>query len=212
MKVSNWFKIALSCFGLLFILCSCIDQSSNKNEISETDHQTEEMMDTAEDSMDILQTANAIMYILDQQNYRALSTYISKDGIMFSPYTFLDSSVVLLSKVSFVNALDSGTVFMWGFSDGKGDSILMNLENYFNEYVYDADFANADTISINSFVGSGNSINNIAEKFPQDEFVEYHFLGSEEYSNMDWKSLILLFEKENGKYFLRGLIHNEWTI
>lgn len=209
-------KIQLFGFPILFFafLISCgepVDENKNIEESVEEEQAKVQKQTT--DSIVVLQMSEAIVKILESKDYKQLSQYISgEEGILFSPYTYIDSSNVVLSKDSFLTALDSGKFFMWGLADGKGDSIRMSIQKYFEEYVYDKNFIQSDTISFNQFVGSGNTINNIQEKIPNAKFVEYHFFGSEMYAGMDWKSLILVFDKINDQYFLRAIVHNEWTI
>lgn len=44
-------------------------------------------------------------------------------------------------------------------------------------------------------------------------YVEYHFPGFEKkYEGKDWKSLRLVFEKKNDRWYLVGIVHDQWTI
>ena len=78
--------------------------------------------------------------------------------------------------------------------------------------MYDYDFIKAEQIGINSVVRSGNSLENVKDVFPDAEFVEFHFPGSEEYGQIDWESLKLVFEDYNGKRKLIAIIHSQWTV
>ena len=43
-------------------------------------------------------------------------------------------------------------------------------------------------------------------------FIDYHFSGFDQKLNgMDWVSLRLVFEKQNGQYFIVAIIHDQWT-
>ncbi|RYE29217.1 MAG: hypothetical protein EOP48_32775 [Sphingobacteriales bacterium] len=66
---------------------------------------------------------------------------------------------------------------MWGEQDGSGDSILLSIPDYFKKYVYNADFINADRAAIDSFIGHGNSLNNLKTVYKNARFIEYHFPG-----------------------------------
>ena len=62
-------------------------------------------------------------------------------------------------------------------------------------------------------IGKGNTLNNIAQVYPNGEFVEFHFTGFDtQYEGMDWTSLRLVFEENNGTWFLIGIVHDQWTI
>jgi hypothetical protein len=84
---------------------------------------------------------------------------------------------------------------------------------YFDEFIYDQDFLAAEEVKANEVIGTGNTINNIAEVYPSAQFVEYHFPGFDpEMAGMDWVSLRLVFEWKDEQWWLVGIIHDEWTI
>ena len=59
----------------------------------------------------------------------------------------------------------------------------------------------------------GNSVNNLKEIYPNRHFIDYHFSGfDQKLKGMDWTSLRLVIEKQNGEYFLVAVIHDQWTI
>lgn len=205
------YNLLFSLFFLFLSICfiACGDRSTSSSEHAKT-RQSEVR---ATEDIGIEELASKIIQILDSGDLKALASYISPEkGLLFSPYAYLDSSAVLLSKDSFLTSLKSGKIYLWGYTDGEGKRIKLSIREYFKNYVYDAKYIEADTISYNGFVGTGNSINNIKKVFPEAEFVEYHFTGSEKYAGMDWKSLIMIFEREKDQLFLSAIVHNEWTI
>jgi formylglycine-generating enzyme required for sulfatase activity len=79
-------------------------------------------------------------------------------------------------------------------------------------WVNDADFARPHAVGYNDFVGQGNIINNIREVYPDALVVEYHFDGIEpQYGGLDWRSLRLVLEEQDGVWYLVGIVHSEWT-
>ena len=51
------------------------------------------------------------------------------------------------------------------------------------------------------------------EVYPLAATIEYHFSGFDaRFEGMDWRSVRLVLEQENGTWYLVGLIHDEWTI
>jgi hypothetical protein len=108
--------------------------------------------------------------------------------------------------------LDSEQVYTWGVYDGSGEPINLTFEAYYEEFVYSADFAEAEQVAVNERLGQGNTINNIQEFFPQSSFVEYYLPGSEEFGGMDWESLRLVFVEDGDTWLLVGIVHDEWTI
>ena len=89
----------------------------------------------------------------------------------------------------------------------------MTLNNYMRRFVYDVDFVKPEKRTVNDFIGTGNSLNNLDSVYRGCDFTESHFSGFEKkYAGMDWKSLRLVFKERNGKFFLVGIVHDEWTI
>lgn len=165
----------------------------------------------------LLKLTQNILISLKNKNYRAFSNYIHPvQGIRFSPYGHIDTiKHVKFSKASFLSQAnkDEQDMIIWGSFDGTGDPIRMTLNNYLQRFVYDVDFAKAENLKVNEFIGNGNSINNLLSVYKDCDFTESHFSGFEEkYAGMDWKSLRLVFKQRNGRYLLVGIVHDEWTI
>ena len=102
---------------------------------------------------------------------------------------------------------------MWGHYDGSGEPIELNFNDYYERFIYDADFANPQVIGNDVAVSYGNAIDNTKEIYPNSHFIELHFKGLDpKYEGMDWRSLKLVFEQEDGKWYLVAIVHGEWTI
>jgi hypothetical protein len=55
-------------------------------------------------------------------------------------------------------------------------------------------------------------VSNASEYFPGSVVVEYYFPGFDsKYAGMDWQSLRLVFQQENGQWYLVALVHSQWT-
>jgi hypothetical protein len=104
------------------------------------------------------------------------------------------------------------TLYVWGVYDGSGLPIKLRFAEYYDQFVYDQDFANAEQIGYNQIIRMGNTINNCFEFYPGAKVVEYHFSGfAPAFEGMDWKSLRLVFQDEGGLLYLVGVIHDGWT-
>lgn len=138
-----------------------------------------------------------------------------KQGVRFSPYSFVrtgpDGDRVFTAK-ELETAMALSRSFHWGTFDGSGKPIDLGFGPFWARFVYDRDFAGAPEVGYNKVIGRGNTLVNIAEAYPGSVFVEYHFPGSQKYGGMDWKSLRLVFTLHEGKWYLVGIIHDEWTI
>lgn len=156
-----------------------------------------------------------VLKSLESNDYAAFSTFISPSkGVVFSPYAYIElsSSKKLLPK-DFVEAIDRNWILTWGKYDGTGEPIKLRVKEYLTKFVYNADYLNAERTGINEFIGKGNTLNNLKEVFPNSEFIEYHFNGFDtKYKGMDWRSLRLVFEREEGNLQLIAVVHDQWTI
>jgi hypothetical protein len=165
----------------------------------------------------LLKTTQTILALLKNKNYLAFANYIHPvEGIRFSPYGFVDTvHDIKFSKQKFINQVREPLqdMLVWGAFDGTGDPIKMTLNNYMQRFVYDADFVKPEKRSVNEFIGSGNSLNNLELVYKKCDFTESHFSGfDKKYAGMDWRSLRLVFKVRDRKFMLVGIVHDEWTI
>ncbi|MBL7730521.1 MAG: hypothetical protein JNM88_05030 [Chitinophagaceae bacterium] len=171
--------------------------------------------DPARDSVLLAQTKE-ILTAFKKKNYDSLALFIHPAaGVRFSPYGFIDTvNDKLISAAMVKSWADKAkrTNILWGTEDPTDDPINLNIDQYVKRYVYDVDFVKADSVKVNAFIGSGNTINNLAEVYKGCNFVESHFPGFEKkYEGMDWRSLRLVFRLIDGKYYLVGVVHDEWS-
>jgi hypothetical protein len=133
-------------------------------------------------------------------------------GVRFSPYAYVHDSHLVFSPEKVKNLLADKTVYTWGVSDGSGLPINLTFKEYYDRYIYDQDFANADEVGYNERLGYGNMIDNSMEFYPESNIVEYHFPGFDsKLQGMDWRSLRLVFQQGDDNWYLVGIIHSEWT-
>jgi len=136
-----------------------------------------------------------------------------EQGVRFSPYTYVEESHQVFAADELAGLAGSVEIFLWGYFDGTGDPIQLTFDDYYERFIYSADFANPEQMAIDEELGYSSMINNIADFYPGSSFVEYHFSGFvEEYGGMDWVSLRLVFVEEDGSWFLIGIVHDQWTI
>lgn len=153
-----------------------------------------------------------IFTIFKSQDYSKLDTFIHPtEGVRFSPYATIESSDKKFTKETFQSLLNNkGKKIKWGIYDGSGDPILLAPNEYFKKFVYDANFLHPEKAGVNHIYKTGNSTNNLKSFYSGSDFTESHFSGGK--SEMDWKSVRLVFKESNGKYYLVGVVHDQWTI
>lgn len=134
-------------------------------------------------------------------------------GVRFSPYTYVEEEHLVFSAEELPDLVGLNETFTWGQFDGTGDPINMTFDEYYDRFIYSADFADPEAMAVNEELGWSSMINNIDEFYPGSSFVEYHFSGfDEQYGGLDWVSLRLVFIQEDGVWFLVGVVKDQWTI
>jgi len=135
-------------------------------------------------------------------------------GVLFSPYSHIElDKHRVFTKEQIKGLLESDEVYYWGEYDGSGEPIELTFKQYYEKFIYDHDFANAEKVAYNEILQSGNTIVNISDVYPNAKFIDYYFSGfNPGYDGMDWVSLRLVFEKYDGQWYLVCIAHGQWTI
>ena len=162
----------------------------------------------------VLPLAESTIQALKNRDMAALASLAHpQNGVRFSPYSYVLPEHLSFAPESLATLLDDPNTYTWGTFDGSGEPIQMTFKDYFERFVYSKDFASAGQVSLDQRLGRGNTIDNSHEYFPGSVVVEYYLPGENpEYGGLDWQSLRLVFQQVDGKWYLAGVIHDEWTI
>lgn len=162
---------------------------------------------------EIAASAVPIIMALKNQELNALASRVHPDkGLRFSPYTFVLDEHLVFSAADIPDLLSDTTVYHWGIFEGLGEPIELTFEDYFAEFIYDAEFAQPQIVGFDETVGMSSMINNIAQFYPGAVTIEYHFEGFDpQYEGYDWLSLRLVLEEYEGSWVLVGMVHDEWV-
>lgn len=157
-----------------------------------------------------------VLTIFKNKEYSKLDSFIHPmEGVRFSPYASVNPSTdKQFSPEEFqrlVTANKSKKV-NWGEYDGSGDPILLTPQEYFKKFVYDANFVHPEKYGVNNVIKTGNSVNNLKSVYKESDFTESNFSGTKNGGGLDWKSVRLVFKQLNGRYYLVGIVHDQWTI
>ena len=157
---------------------------------------------------------SAVTALRDKDGQTLAALVHPRQGLRFAPYASIDTAQhVVFTPDEVAHLATDTTTYMWGHADGTGDPIRTTFADYYDEFVYDQEFAEAQQGQPDERLGQGNTLNNIAEAFGLDaRFVEYYVPGTEEYGGLDWNSLRLVFAPYKGRWRLVGVVHDEWTI
>ncbi|MCH5716611.1 hypothetical protein [Niabella hibiscisoli] len=156
-----------------------------------------------------------VLTIFKDKQYAKLDSLIHpEEGVRFSPYATVSGEDRKFSREEFNTLVttNKNKKVNWGSFDGSGDPISLTAAEYFKKFVYDANFVAPEKYDINNFIETGNSINNLKSKYEGSDFTESHFPGSKKNGGIDWKSVRLVFKEIGGKYYLVGVVHDQWTI
>lgn len=158
--------------------------------------------------------AQVVLQKMDNSLWAQFAEYFHPTkGCTFSPYTDLNNQSIQMSSDEFKSALQSDSVYVWGNYDGSGESISLNCQQYLKTFVYSHPFLkDFDAIHLEDSLAFSNTLNTVADVFPEAEVIEYYWAGSDTYDGMDWQSLLLYAEKSNNRYYLVAIVHNQWTI
>ena len=203
MHISHFILISL----LLATSCSAsIEQKPGSHPTSKSVHQN-----------NLLFLADSVVSVIASKDWNSLSAFVLPEcGLRFSPYAYVDTSIDIVFTQDQIAAIDSDTLlYNWGSYDGSGNPILLTFNDYYNRFVFDKNYRDGQRGAVNQILHKGNTIINIFDAYSDRNvsFIEYHVPGSnEKYAGMDWGSLRLVFEDYKDRWYLIGIVHDQWTI
>lgn len=181
---------------------------------AQTTVQTSDPSQTIINREEIIKEANdEVLKALKDKDYKRFAEFIHPEkGVRFSMYAFVDPKEdKQFSKTDFEKYQPTKTIFTWGAHDGSGDPYRATINDYLGKWVFSKDFT-ASQFSLDKFQGGGNSLNNLEKIYPKLSFTENYIKGTEKNGEMDWETLRFVFEEFKGKYYLVGVINDQWTI
>ncbi len=209
-----------------------LDQALNEidrleDELEEKDNEIErlrEERDEAESAMeessaatnegepsDLQERSVQVVDALSNENFEQLADYVHpEDGVMFSPYSNLDDQAAHVMTAEEISQwAEDQSVYTWGVEDGSGQDIDLTPSEYYNQFLFIRDFSSPDEVNQNQFESRGQVSFNGHEVFPDAEFVEYFVESTDD--DLDWASLQLGFEEQNGEWYVVTIMIDRWT-
>lgn len=138
----------------------------------------------------------------------ALVNFIGDGGLLLSPDGFVSADDVVLGAG---DVATSGATQVWGVEAGSGDTIEMTVDDYFEWLRGSTALTSTEVTSYDGVVGSGTTINNIAEYFPGSSTVELHHRGTPYYGGLDWQSVRFVFDLTGDSPVLLAIVSDAWT-
>jgi hypothetical protein len=157
--------------------------------------------------------ADEVIMALKTRAMDKLAGYVDPNqGVRFSPYAHVQEGDRVYPAGSLAKAMNDTRKDLCGAYDGSGLPIELTFNDYYTKFVYDKDFAAAPQVGYNQSLSQGNILANSQEFYPGSIVVEYYFPEFDpQYSGMDWESLRLVFQQQDGTWFLVGIVHSQWT-
>lgn len=211
-----FFLFVIAAAGLM----SCTGEQksgSNKGDADSVAYQKEEQ--DALSKLENLITSDTGLLQVAQQAVRELAGKKIPSATCYSEPLILSPSPFIQSKSRTIKDSEEAEKFfgdkseyVWGTYAGSGDPIKLSNEEYYAKFIFERDYTKAEEVSVNQEIASGNTANNLDKVFPDSDFVDFHFKGTEDNKYMDWSTLRLVFKKVNGNYCLVGIVHDQWSI
>lgn len=161
----------------------------------------------------ITSRATQLIRMLKAGKYEDLAQWVHpKRGVRFSPSPHIYGGLPVFSRDQVSTLSSKGQLWEWG-GDDFSDPISMEFSRYHDRFIYDRDFLNSDSVFFNYNIQRGNVLNNLTSAFGRDCIVvEYYIPGEPQYSDMDWRSLRLVFAPHQDDWYLVGVVHSQWSI
>lgn len=205
--------------ALLISGCAVLDDGAEQNITNEKANDSINTSQSDEDQLpmeavDPQQTVTDVINLLKDKDLPRLAAYVHPTkGVRFSPYGHVNMETDIIMQASILqHAFEEDGILDWGSYQGSGESIDLSFADYYEKFIYDHDFVNADQVGYNTIIGTGNTVNNATEFYSDSYIAEYHFRGTEANNFMDWSSLRIVLVEYNRDWVVVGIIHDQWTI
>ncbi len=161
----------------------------------------------------LLTTANKILSELKAKDFADVAPYVSTtDGLTFCPYSggCTDDNSVTFTKAQLPTFMNNTNDYLWGYEDGSGFEINLTPSEYYNAYLMNATYTAKERYGRSQQPMTQEFIHQL---YPKAMVVEYYYPGTDQYGQMDWQSLNMVFEKNSsGHWVLIAIINDRWTI
>ncbi len=164
----------------------------------------------SDDALDLLRTALDTARAFRDGDYAALAYYVHpEEGVTFTPNTTVDRSVdQTFTAGQIANAPGSSETYIWGTATDSAVPISLTLADYLSAYVWDENYLAQARISVDSTQVTGNALENLTDAYPGCRYVEFYCPG--EAPQTDWSALRLVYQQQDGVWYLVGVVHSAW--
>lgn len=144
-------------------------------------------------------------------NPEVLASLVGEAGLRISIDSYLDDTEdVQLTAQDLISP--STKDVLWGYADGSGDPVERTIIEHLTEIAGSTAITSTEIIALDTQIGSGNTINNIADVYPEARIVEYYFSGTDYYGGLDWNSMYFVYDASGEQPVLIALVQAAWSI
>ncbi|MFC4355639.1 hypothetical protein ACFO0S_11300 [Chryseomicrobium palamuruense] len=194
-----------------------IDQEVEPEDDSEVDSEiVPQPDDSANENLfnpvQLEQQANEILQAIHNRDMDVLASHVHpEESLLMSPYYSVMDHTVRFEKDDIAALMEDTTEYLWGYGEANTE-IRLTPSAYWENHLQVERFFTPDEVFVdqqNEQVETGNYLQTV---FPDAKIVEYYHAGTEQYSNLDWRSLSLVFEQAaNNEWKLVAIINNLFT-
>ena len=166
------------------------------------------------DNLSLLNAAYFVLHALKDQDYAALASMVHPvRGVTCTPLsTVSPESDRVLTADQVAELAEDSSVYTWGTTDPQGAPVSMTIQQYFAQYVFDADYTKAPLVGLDQVMIRGNALENLDQVYSDCRFVDVSFPGQDQASQgLDWRSLKLVLQPGEQQWYLVALVHGQWT-
>ena len=151
---------------------------------------------------------DVLLKTLKFRNFRLLEDFIHpKLGVRFSPYPYILGQDKIFSYDEIKKYYNDNKLHDWGY---KGDMqvIKLNFRDYYNQYVYNEDFANYDEINFNILSNPTRILDNTRKFYEKAIIIEVKINNNIIMDGtINWSILRLVFESYKNKWYLIAIVN-----
>ncbi len=170
----------------------------------------------ANENTELVAASKLVLSALKNKDYVALQKLVSDNGLSMNLYPDeLSKDKGYIPKADIANIAGDKNIYVFGYTDGKGDEIKLTRREYIEKWIYNNDYLNAPKMVVRGLVHeAGNVPNNIAAMTNGRNFVSFGFDSTVAGNNnpMSWTAIYLIFNYQNDEYKLMGILKDNWTI
>ena len=154
-----------------------------------------------------------VLLALRAGDTEALSNWVHPEkSVRFVPFTNISEENPVFSAEETATLWTNDNEISWGYSAGTGDEILLTFQEFYERFLFSADFFYPDAVGYDTNIVQGGMIDNSRDLFPEAHIVEYHFDGFDpQFEGLDYVTLRIVVEQFEDQYYATAIVHNAWT-